>query len=107
VETMRGMALNLKLPPGIAATASLHIAVRPERARVSPEPPPENWLAERGRIEQVLYLGAAHEIRLALESGARATVEAPNTGAPLGLEPGTTVWFAAPPEACLVLPAAR
>jgi putative spermidine/putrescine transport system ATP-binding protein len=106
VETARGVALDLALPPDLAAAMPVHIAVRPERARVLREPPPAGWFAERGRVEQVLYLGAAHEIRLALEDGARATVEAPNTGAGVGLEPGTVVWFAAPPQACLVLPGA-
>jgi putative spermidine/putrescine transport system ATP-binding protein len=104
VATTRGVTLYLTLPPGVAEGAPVHIAVRPERARVLPEPPPPEWLAERGQVGQVLYLGAAHEIRLVLESGARATVETPNTGAALGLAPGTAVWFAAPPEACLVLP---
>jgi ABC-type Fe3+/spermidine/putrescine transport system ATPase subunit len=107
VETARGVALELALPPGLGAATAVHIAVRPERARVSLEPPPPDWLAERGQVEQVLYLGAAHEIRLALESGARSTVEAPNTGAALGLAPGATVWFGAPPEACLVLASGR
>jgi len=106
VATARGGLLDVALPPGMAEGAPVHIAVRPERARVSREPPPAEWLAERGRVEQVLYLGAAHEIRLALEGGARATVEAPNTGAALILAPGATAWFTAPPEACLVLPAA-
>jgi ABC-type Fe3+/spermidine/putrescine transport system ATPase subunit len=105
VVTARGVALKLALPGGIVEPAAVHIAVRPGRACVLREAPPADWLAERGRIEQVLYLGAAHEIRLALEDGLRATVEVTNTGAPLGLEPGMTVWFAAPPEACLVLPA--
>jgi spermidine/putrescine ABC transporter ATP-binding subunit len=105
VVTARGVTLALALPGGIVEPVAVHIAVRPERACVLRKAPAADWLAERGRIEQVLYLGAAHEIRLALEDGLRATVEVTNTGAPLGLEPGMTVWFAAPPEACLVLPA--
>jgi spermidine/putrescine ABC transporter ATP-binding subunit len=103
VMTARG-ALALALPPDLADAAPVHIAVRPERARIFTEPPPAGWLAEPGRVEQVLYLGAAHEIRLALAGGARAMVEAPNTGADPGLAPGASVWLAAPPEACLVLP---
>jgi putative spermidine/putrescine transport system ATP-binding protein len=105
VVTARGVTLALALPGSIVEPVAVHIAVRPERACVLRKAPAADWLAERGRIEQVLYLGAAHEIRLALEDGLRATVEVTNTGAPLGLEPGMTVWFAAPPEACLVLPA--
>jgi spermidine/putrescine transport system ATP-binding protein len=104
VVTAGGAALDLPLPSGVGEASPVQVAVRPERARVSIEPPPGHWLAEQGRIEQVLYLGAAHEVRVGLEGGGRALVEAPNTGTSVGLEPGTAVWFAAPPEACLVLP---
>jgi ABC-type Fe3+/spermidine/putrescine transport system ATPase subunit len=91
------------LPPDAREGAAVLVAVRPERAAISREPPAAGALAARGRIEQILYLGAAREIRMRFEGGARATVEIPNRGGDAGFAPGDTAWFVAPPEACLFL----
>ncbi len=105
VHTAHGLALALPVAPGVTAGTAVHIAARPERARLSHAPPPAGWFAERGTIAQILYLGPSREIRLRLESGARATVEAVNDGDLVDFAPGMNVWFGAPPDACLVLPA--
>jgi spermidine/putrescine ABC transporter ATP-binding subunit len=105
VGTADGATLALPIPPGAADGAAVNIAIRPERARVSVDaPPPGDGFAAQGRVDQILYLGSTREIRINLEDGARATVEAPNAGANAGPGPGDAVWFTAPLEACLVLP---
>jgi spermidine/putrescine transport system ATP-binding protein len=104
VRAVEGPMLALPLPPGVADGAAVNVAVRPERAGLCLDAPPAGSFAAQGRIEQILYLGSTREIRLRLASGARATVEATNTGADMDVAPGDTAWFVAPPEACLVLP---
>jgi spermidine/putrescine transport system ATP-binding protein len=103
VRAAEGPTLAVPVPPGALDGAGVNIAVRPERARVLQEPPPAGWFAAQGRVDQILYLGSTREVRLQLQSGARATVETTNTGADTGFAPGDAAWFAAPPDACLVL----
>jgi putative spermidine/putrescine transport system ATP-binding protein len=103
VRTALGPTLALPAPPDTRVGAAVNIAIRPERARVSRDAPPGNCFAAQGRVERTLYLGSTREIRLDLEGGARATVEAPNAGAIAGPRSGDAVWFTAPLEACLVL----
>jgi spermidine/putrescine ABC transporter ATP-binding subunit len=97
-------SLALPIPPGAGEGIAVNIAIRPERAHVALEPPTSDCFAARGRVRQILYLGSTREVRLELEGGARAVVEAPNVGANVGPGPGDAVWFTAPLEACLVLP---
>jgi len=54
------------------------LAIRPERARLSAEKTGD--FARRGKVGQVLYLGATLEYHLTLDGGERALVEAPNDG---------------------------
>ncbi|HEV3010510.1 MAG TPA: TOBE domain-containing protein, partial [Burkholderiales bacterium] len=75
------------------------LAIRPERAKLSLEKPPDGF-ARRGTVRHVLYLGATLEYHLDLE-GERALVEAPNHGGPPKFRAGEAVWFSAPPESCL------
>jgi ABC-type Fe3+/spermidine/putrescine transport system ATPase subunit len=103
VRIPEGPTVALPVPRGTADGTAVNVAVRPERARLSLDTPPPGSFAARGRVDQILYLGSAREVRLTLESGARATVETPNTGADAGLAAGDAAWFVAPPEACLVL----
>ena len=103
VRTAHAPALALPMPPDAADGAAVNIAIRPERAHVSFEVPSAGCYAAQGRVDQILYLGSTREIRLTLDNGGRATVEAPNAGAHAGPGPGDAVWFTAPLEACLVL----
>jgi ABC-type Fe3+/spermidine/putrescine transport system ATPase subunit len=103
VRTAHAPALALPMPPGAADGAAVNIAIRPERAHVSFDAARGDGYAAQGRVDQILYLGSTREIRLTLENGGRATVEAPNAGAHAGPGPGDAVWFTAPLEACLVL----
>jgi len=105
VRLADGRVLSLPVPAAMADGAAVHVAVRPEKARLSRHPAPAGWLVFRGTVERILYLGATSEIRLQLENGGRATAEAANGEEIAGFTPGTVVWFTAPPEACRVLPA--
>jgi putrescine transport system ATP-binding protein len=55
----------------------VEIAVRPEKIRLSAEPPPDPN-AVRGRIENVVYLGAVTFYYLGLAGGLRLVVMAQN-----------------------------
>jgi ABC-type Fe3+/spermidine/putrescine transport system ATPase subunit len=98
-----GASLALTVPPDVKEGTAVLVAVRPERAAISRESPKDGSLTARGRIEQILYLGATREIRVRFEDGAGATVETPNRGGDAGFALGDSVWFVAPPEACLFL----
>ncbi|MFN2646538.1 MAG: ABC transporter ATP-binding protein [Burkholderiales bacterium] len=82
------------------------VAIRPERARLSAQPPADGF-ARRGTVKQVLYLGGAREYRLQLEGGERAIVEVPNDGAADRYAEGAAVWFSAARESCYEIPARR
>ena len=82
------------------------VAIRPERARLSTQAPPDGF-ARRGTVKQVLYLGGALEYRLELADGERAVVEVPNDGAAPRYAEGSAVWFSAARESCYEIPARR
>jgi putative spermidine/putrescine transport system ATP-binding protein len=103
VRTGRGAEIEVAVPADVPVGAPVHIAVRPERARLVSERP-VGGLALRGTVKQVLYLGATREFHLEFEGGERGLVEMPNDGRAASFEPGAQVWFTAPAEACLVLP---
>jgi ABC-type Fe3+/spermidine/putrescine transport system ATPase subunit len=80
------------------------VAIRPERARLLPDPPGEGF-TRRGVVSNVLYLGATLEYHLRFDDGERGLVEMQNDGQSSGFAPGATAWFVAPPEACFTMPA--
>ena len=80
------------------------IAIRPERARLTPAAPHDGF-ARRGTVKQVLYLGATLEYHLELDGRQRATVEVPNDGAAPRYAAGDAVWFSAARENCYAIPA--
>ena len=102
VRTTRGLELPVAVADDIPVGSSVHVAVRPERARLLTQRP-ETGLALRGTLRQVLYLGATRELHVDLDGGERGVVEARNDGAAAPIEPGTTVWLAAPLESCRIL----
>jgi spermidine/putrescine ABC transporter ATP-binding subunit len=104
VRTARGLEIPAPVPGDLAAGTAVHVAVRPERARLLSQPP-EEGLALRGTLRQVLYLGATREFHVDLDGGERGLVETPNDGTAPQLEPGAVVWLAAPFENCRVLQA--
>jgi ABC-type Fe3+/spermidine/putrescine transport system ATPase subunit len=80
------------------------VAIRPERAQLLADPPAEGFM-RRGVVANVLYLGATLEYHLRFDDGERGLVEAQNDGQSTYFGPGSTAWFAAPSEACFVIPA--
>jgi len=105
VRTAGGLKLAVPVPEGLAAGAAVHVAVRPERVHLLSSAPVHGWFGVEGTVHQILYLGSGREIRLDLDGGERATAEVTNDGGGPGLAVGDRVWLAAPPVACLVLPA--
>jgi spermidine/putrescine ABC transporter ATP-binding subunit len=99
-----GAELGVAIPPSLHDGDTVHVAVRPEAARLSSERTADA-LALRGTIRQILYLGSTLELRLELEGGERGIVELQNTGSAPPLATGAAVWFGAPAEACRVLAA--
>ena len=104
VRTARGVAIAVPVPAEVANGAAVHVAVRPERSRLSRDKPAAG-LALRGTVRQVLYLGSTREFHLDLDGGERGLVEMPNDGSPVPFDTGAIVWLAASFENCLVLPA--
>ena len=104
VLTAHGLVITAPVPNGIANGAEVHVAVRPERSRLTQDKP-DAGLALKGVVRQVLYLGATREFHLDLDGGERGLVETPNDGGAVAFEPGAAVWLAASFENCRVLPA--
>jgi spermidine/putrescine transport system ATP-binding protein len=104
VRTGRGLTMGVPVPAGVAAGATVNVAVRPERSRLSRERP-DSGLALRGTVRQVLYLGSTREFHLDLDGAERGIVEMPNDGSAAAFDAGARVWLGAAFENCLVLPA--
>jgi putative spermidine/putrescine transport system ATP-binding protein len=51
-------------------------AIRPEKIRITREdtPPPDSWVSASGRVESIVYLGAATRYTVALDGGGSLTV---------------------------------
>ncbi|HVF64263.1 MAG TPA: ABC transporter ATP-binding protein [Casimicrobiaceae bacterium] len=78
------------------------IAIRPERARLVAERPP-NGLARAATVTSVLYLGATCDYHLAFDDGGRGLVEARNDGSAPPFMAGDRAWFAADDDSCLTM----
>src|SRR6185295_20011574 len=100
VRTARGLVIAVPVPAGITNGADVHVAVRPERSRLSREKP-DGGLALKGTVRQVLYLGATREFHLDLDGGERGLVEMPNDGSPVPFDVGAPVWLTASFDNCL------
>ena len=104
IRTAGGAELAGRAPQDLATGAAVHVAVRPERARLAREKP-AHGLALEGTVRQVFYLGATREFRLELAGGERGVVETPNDGSAARFEPGDAAWLTASFDDCRVLPA--
>jgi len=102
VRILGGSELAASVPDDIETGASVHIAVRPERARLM-ESRPQLGLALKGTVRQLLYLGATREFHVELEGGEQGIVETSNDGTDPRFVPGSAVWLAAPFESCRLL----
>jgi len=102
VQLTDGQSFAVPVADTVIERAGLHLAIRPERARLSAARPSSGF-ALAGTVKQVLYLGSTREFHLVLDSGEKALVETPNDGNAPAFEAGARVWFSAPAEACLVV----
>jgi spermidine/putrescine ABC transporter ATP-binding subunit len=103
VRLASGTVLAIAVPADSANDAAVHVAVRPERARLVPEKP-SSGLALAGSVRQVLYLGASREVHLDLAGGERGLVELPNDGSHSEFASGSQAWLTASLADCRVLP---
>ena len=88
-----------------AAGANVHVAIRPERARLTAGQPADG-VALHGTVRQVFYLGATHEVHVDFASGGRGFVQLHNDGdgtdvrvEPGGATPGSSLQESPVPEA--------
>ena len=102
VRLRSGSEIALSFPADIAPGTAVHVAVRPERARLVRDAP-ASGVAVRGTLQKVLYLGAIREYHVELEGGERGIMEMHNDGSAPIAEPGATVWLAADAASCRVL----
>ncbi len=101
-----GQVLAAGTAGGMRAGARGFLAVRPERIAIAPveaEGFSEN--AVPGTIAEVVYLGDAVRVRIALGGGAQAVVKRPIAAAGRALAPGAAVALAWEPEHARVFPA--
>jgi putative spermidine/putrescine transport system ATP-binding protein len=104
VRLRAGPVVAIDVPADVAEGAAVHVAVRPERARLLRTQPAED-LALAGTVRQVLYLGASREVRLDLAGGERGVVEIANDGMHEAFDAGASVWLCASLANCRVLAA--
>jgi spermidine/putrescine transport system ATP-binding protein len=102
VRTARGLDIAVPVSAELPVGAAVYVAVRPERARLTPDPP-ANGLALAGTVRQVFYLGATREFRIDLVGGERGVVETPNDGVGARFACGDAVWLTASFDDCRVL----
>ncbi len=94
----------LRIPHPEALQGPLHLAVRPEKVRVAPEPFPAPHLSFRGSVEAIIYHGSESHLFLKTEAGptVSATQLNPSRHAPRYAK-GDTLWIGWAPEDTLVL----
>jgi spermidine/putrescine transport system ATP-binding protein len=95
-------AFAVDIPAGIASGAVVHVAIRPERARLTAERV-DDGVSLKGTVRQVFYLGATREVHVDLAHGKRGFVQIHNDGGGAGIEPGREVWLSSSAANCRVL----
>lgn len=95
---------TVRMPADIGVGAEVHLAIRPERLRVSRTGPPD-WqgFSVQGEIRQIVYLGARCEIYLSLATGQLGIAEIPNDGLTNTFAVDEKVLVRASVDDCLVL----
>ena len=94
----------MEVPAEIASGAAVHVAIRPERARLTDEHPADG-IALPGIVRQVFYLGATREVHVDLPNGERGFVQLHNEGSDAVVATGSAVWLSSSAANCRVLPA--
>jgi spermidine/putrescine ABC transporter ATP-binding subunit len=97
-------AFAIDVPGQIPSGANVHVAIRPERARLTPARAADG-ISLPGTVRQVFYLGATREVHVDLASGEKGFVQLHNDGSDAGVAAGSAVWLSASATSCRVLPA--
>ena len=92
----------IDVPAEIASGAVVHVAIRPERARLTADFD-DGGISLKGTVRQVFYLGATREVHVDLAHGKRGFVQIHNDGSGPGIEPGREVWLSSSAANCRVL----
>lgn len=80
---------------------TIHVALRPERLRLAPEPSPG---AIPGMVEDSAYRGLVVDHRVRLDGVMLLVTQALGDGAATAMAPGMPVWVSWTPGACILLP---
>jgi spermidine/putrescine ABC transporter ATP-binding subunit len=97
-----GQAFAIEVPLGLASGATVHVAIRPERARLTATRI-DSGLSLPGTVRQVFYLGATREVHVDLAHGEKGFVQLHNDGTDAGVAAGAPVWLSAAAADCRVL----
>ena len=95
-------AFAIDVPERVASGATVHVAIRPERARLTAACV-EDGISLPGTVRQVFYLGATREVHVDLAHGGKGFVQLHNDGSDAGVAAGTPVWLSAAAADCRVL----
>jgi putative spermidine/putrescine transport system ATP-binding protein len=101
-----GLVLALPESAAVADGASLSVALRPEKIRLSPgavTPTITAGTAAKGAIESTNFLGGAVLYRITLDSGQRVLAQHPNAGAERLHAPGSEVTLGWAPSDLVIL----
>jgi spermidine/putrescine transport system ATP-binding protein len=96
-------AFAIDVPPEVAIGATVHVAIRPERARLTADRIADG-ISLPGTVRQVFYLGATREVHVDLAHGEKGFVQMHNDGSDGGVTAGAAVWLSAGAGDCRVLP---
>jgi spermidine/putrescine transport system ATP-binding protein len=98
-----GQPFAIGVPAGLASGATVHVAIRPERARLTAARI-DNGVSLPGTVRQVFYLGATREVHVDLAHGEKGFVQLHNDGSDAVVVAGAPVWLSAGAADCRVLP---
>ena len=84
----------IEVPPDVASGATVHVAIRPERARLTAARV-DDGISLPGTVRQVFYLGATREVHVDLAHGEKGFVQLHNDGSDAGVAAGSAVWLSA------------
>jgi putative spermidine/putrescine transport system ATP-binding protein len=101
-----GLVLALPESAAVADSASLSVALRPEKIRLSPgatRPTITVGTSAKGTIESTNFLGGAVLYRVALDSGQHVLAQQPNAGADRLQAPGSPVTLGWSPSDLVIL----
>jgi spermidine/putrescine ABC transporter ATP-binding subunit len=95
-------AFAIDVPAELASGAAVHVAIRPERARLT-SARVDDGISLPGTVRQVFYLGATREVHVDLAHGETGFAQLHYDGGDAGVRAGSAVWLSATSANCRVL----